>query len=144
MQSDTTRGPLVQGHLSEISKAWEHLTNLLGQKHQQYSSTANLWQQYVDAKQNVGRVLDDVAPLTKQGVVCKSQPDVKKALDTHKASIENTYCILCWVIFAMVFAQPFHLQNFSSHFKFTQTQLFTLVFTFINENIMIWTNFTDD
>ena len=100
MQSDTTRGPLVQGHLSEISKAWEHLTNLLGQKHQQYSSTANLWQQYVDAKQNVGRVLDDVAPLTKQDVVCKSQPDVKKALDKHKASVANIYLILFSVIFA--------------------------------------------
>ena len=126
MQSDTTRGPLVQGHLSEISKAWEHLTNLLGQKHQQYSSTANLWQQYVDAKQNVGRVLDDVAPLTKQDVVCKSQPDVKKALDKHKASVANTYCILCFVILAQIF----HMFIFS---PILSSLKHNYLFTFINE-----------
>lgn len=86
MNSDHQRGSSVQGHLSEISKAWEHLTNLLGQKHQQYSGTANLWQQYVDAKQNVGRVMESVTPLVKQDITCKSQPEVKKALDQHKAS----------------------------------------------------------
>lgn len=86
MNSDLSRGSSVQGHLSEISKAWEHLTNLLGQKHQQYSGTANLWQQYVDAKQNVGRVMESVTPLVKQDITCKSQPEVKKALDQHKAS----------------------------------------------------------
>lgn len=86
MQSDVAKGPTVQGHLSEINKAWECLTTLLGEKHHQYSSTSSLWQQYVDAKQNVGKVLEGVAPSVKQDIACKSQAEVKKALDQHKAS----------------------------------------------------------
>ncbi|KAK3089086.1 hypothetical protein FSP39_000625 [Pinctada imbricata] len=54
MQADTTKGSTVQGHLSEVNQAWDHLTALLGQKHQQYSAVANLWQQYNDAKQGNG------------------------------------------------------------------------------------------
>jgi hypothetical protein len=69
-----------------VGEVWERLQSRLGEEHQQYSSVANLWQTYNDAKQGVSRVLEDVGPLTKQDISFNNQADVKKALDQHKVS----------------------------------------------------------
>ncbi|KAL3874933.1 hypothetical protein ACJMK2_037885 [Sinanodonta woodiana] len=84
MQADPSRSSTVQGSLSKVNDAWDTVQALLGEKHQQYSSVASMWQQYMDAKQGVVRVLEDVQPLVEQDIAFSSQPDVKKALDQHK------------------------------------------------------------
>lgn len=84
MQADMSKGTPVQANLSEVNTAWDQIQALLAQKHQAYSGTANLWQQYNDAKQGVARVLEDIEPVTSQDVTFTTQPEVKKALDQHK------------------------------------------------------------
>lgn len=70
--------------LWQVNGAWEDVQGMLGQKHQQFSGVANMWQQYNEAKQGVMRVVADVDPLVQQELAFMQQGDVKKSLDQHK------------------------------------------------------------
>ena len=84
MQADPTKGAAVQGNLASVNEAWDGVQGMLGEKLQQYSTVANLWQQYNDTKQGVVRTLEDIDPLVQQDIAFTSQPEVKKSLDQHK------------------------------------------------------------
>ena len=84
LQADPTKGAAVQGNLSSVNEAWDGVQGMLGEKLQQYSTAANLWQQYNDTKEGVVRTLEGVDPIVQQDIAFTSQPDVKKSLDQHK------------------------------------------------------------
>ncbi|XP_041351119.1 nesprin-1-like [Gigantopelta aegis] len=84
MQSDPSKAQSIQTQLADVNKAWESVQALLGEKHQNYSNVANLWQQYNDSKQGVARVLADVEPLVNQDIAFSDQKALKKSLDQHK------------------------------------------------------------
>ena len=67
-----------------MSEVWERVQSKLGEQHQYYSSVANLWGTYNEAKQGVARVLEATTPLVKQEIAFTSQADVKRSLDQHK------------------------------------------------------------
>lgn len=83
-QADNIKGGNATGSLRQVNEAWDQVQALLADKHQTYSGVANLWHQYNDNKQNVGRVLEDVDPQVQQEMAFTSPDEVKKALDQHK------------------------------------------------------------
>lgn len=83
-QADNIKGGNATGSLRQVNEAWDQVQSLLADKHQTYSGVANLWHQYNENKQNVGRVLEDVDPQVQQEMAFTLPDDVKKALDQHK------------------------------------------------------------
>lgn len=77
----------------QVNEVWERVQSKLGEQHQYYSGVANLWQTYNDAKQGVGRILDDVSPLISQDIAFSNQADVKRSLDQHKVGLP---CQVFW------------------------------------------------
>ena len=77
----------------QVNEVWERVQSKLAEQHQYYSGVANLWQAYNDAKQGVGRILEDVAPLVAQDIAFSNQADVKRSLDQHKVCLA---CLFWW------------------------------------------------
>lgn len=90
-QADNIKGGNATGSLRQVNEAWDQVQALLADKHQTYSGVANLWHQYNDSKQNVGRVLEDVDPQVQQEMAFTSPDEVKKALDQHKVIHNVTF-----------------------------------------------------
>ncbi|XP_076463750.1 muscle-specific protein 300 kDa-like isoform X7 [Babylonia areolata] len=84
MHADPLKAGEIQSQLSQVSELWEGLQNKLGEQHQYYSSVANQWQAYNDAKRGVGRVLEAVSPLAEDSKAYTNQNDVRRALEQHK------------------------------------------------------------
>ena len=101
MQADPSKGAAVQGNLGTVNEAWDGVQGMLGEKLQQYSTVANLWQQYNDTKQGVVRTLDDVDPLVQQDIAFTTQADVKKSLDQHK--VRTLFAIQIGIIQSLCF-----------------------------------------
>lgn len=93
-QADPTKGGNATASLREVNKVWDEVQAVLADRHHTFSTAANLWQQYNDNKQNVGRVLEDVQPQVQQEMTFTSPDEVKKALDQHKviSFVENEKC----------------------------------------------------
>ena len=83
----------------QVNEVWERVQSKLAEQHQYYSGVANLWQAYNDAKQGVGRILEDVTPLVAQDIAFSNQADVKRSLDQHKVCLACLFWQWWWAHF---------------------------------------------
>ena len=86
MQVDPSKVALVQGCLGNVEHQWESLQGGVTEKLQNYTSVSGQWSQYLQTKQQVDKVLDDVQPVVDTPLAFSNQAEVKKVMEKCKVS----------------------------------------------------------
>jgi nesprin-1 len=86
VSADVQRGPEAQAGLTTVEVEWENLHDKTKLQTHQLEKVVTLYEQYLESKATVHKVISRTEPVTQAELVFSSQPEVKEMLEEHKVA----------------------------------------------------------